>query len=65
MLKIDARLYVKTNIRQYYASAINEGRLIQEIALYPLSDEYLQQIERLEEKGIKVMKAIKNETKKV
>ncbi len=45
MLKIDARLYVKTNIRQYYASAINEGGLIQEIALYPLSEEYLQQIE--------------------
>jgi hypothetical protein len=45
MVKIDARLYVKTNIRQYYASTINEGILVQQIALYPLSDEYLQQIE--------------------
>jgi hypothetical protein len=45
MLKIDARLYVKTNIRQYYSQPISEGKLVQEIALHPFSNEYLQQIE--------------------
>jgi hypothetical protein len=28
MLKIDARLYVKTNIRQYYSQPISEGKLV-------------------------------------
>jgi len=45
MLKIDAMLYVKTNVRQYYNQTISEGKLVQEIALYPFSNEYLQQIE--------------------
>jgi hypothetical protein len=45
MLKIDARLYVKTNVRQYYSQPMSEGKLVQEIFLYPFSDEYLQQIE--------------------
>jgi len=45
MLIIDARLYVKTNIRQYYSQPINKGKLVQKIALYPFSNEYLQQIE--------------------
>jgi len=45
MLKIDARLYVKTNIRQFYSQPISEGKLVQEIFLYPFSNEYLQQIE--------------------
>jgi len=42
---VDARLYLKTNIRQYYSQPISKGKLVQETALYPFSDEYLQQIE--------------------
>ena len=45
MLKIDARLYIKTNSRQYYTQPIREGKFVQEIALHPFSNEYLQQIE--------------------
>jgi len=45
MLKIDARLYLKTNVRQFYRYPITEGKLVQEIALYPYSEKYLQQLE--------------------
>jgi len=55
MLKIDARLYLKTNIRQSYPQPVTEGKLIQEIALYPYSERYLQQFEirGRHDKGIK------------
>ncbi len=45
MLKIDARLYLKSHVRQSYSQPVTQGRLIQEVALYPHSDEYLQQLE--------------------
>jgi len=45
MLKIDAHLYLKTNIRQYYPQPILQGKLVQEVALYPYSEKYLQQFE--------------------
>ncbi len=45
MVKIDARIYLKTNFRQYYPEPIKEGKLVQEIYIYPQSKEYLQQIE--------------------
>ncbi len=45
MVKIDARIYLKTNFRQYYPEPIKEGKLVQEIYLYPQGKEYLQQIE--------------------
>jgi hypothetical protein len=45
MLKIDARLYLKTNVRQFYRHPITEGKLVQEVALYPYSEQYLQQFE--------------------
>jgi len=45
MLKIDARLYLKTHVRQLYFYPVKEGKLVQEVALYPYSEEYLQQIE--------------------
>ncbi len=45
MVKVDARLYLKTNFRQYYSEPIKKGKLVQEIYLYPKSKEYLQQIE--------------------
>jgi hypothetical protein len=50
MLKIDARLYIKTNVRQYYNQSVADGKLVQEIYLYPFIDEYLQQIEVRETK---------------
>jgi hypothetical protein len=45
MLKIDARLYLKTNVRQFYRYPITEGKMTQEVALYPYSEKYLQQLE--------------------
>ncbi len=45
MLKIDARLTLKSSVIQYYPHPISKGRLIQELAVYPTGDEYLQQIE--------------------
>jgi hypothetical protein len=45
MLKIDARLYLKSNVRQFYRHPVMLGKLVQEIALYPYSEEYLQQFE--------------------
>ncbi len=45
MLKVDARLTLKSSVLQYYPQPISEGRLIQELAVYPSSKEYVQQIE--------------------
>jgi hypothetical protein len=45
MLKIDARLYLKTNVRQFYRYPVTEEKLVQEVALYPYSEKYLQQLE--------------------
>jgi len=45
MLKIDARLCLKSNVRQFYRRPVTEGKLVQGIALNPYSEEYLQQFE--------------------
>ncbi len=48
MLKIDAWLYVKANIRQYYPEPISKGKLTQIINFYPAGEKegkYLQQVE--------------------
>ncbi len=45
MLKVDARLRLKSSVLQYYLQPVSEGRLIQELAVYPFSEEYVQQIE--------------------
>jgi len=46
MLKIDARLTLKSSIIQAYLQPVREGRLIQELAVHPLAgQEYVQQIE--------------------
>ncbi len=45
MLRVDARLTLKSSVLQYYLQPVSEGRLIQELAVYPLSGEYVQQIE--------------------
>jgi hypothetical protein len=46
MLKIDARLTLKSSIIQDYLQPVREGRLVQELAVHPLAgQEYVQQIE--------------------
>jgi hypothetical protein len=45
MLKIDARLTLKSSVIQYYPEPISAGRLIQELAVHPTPREYVQQIE--------------------
>lgn len=53
MLKIDARLHLKSSVHQPYLQPISEGRLVQELAVYPLSEEYVQQIEVRGERDFK------------
>ncbi len=53
MLKVDARLTLKSSVFQYYPQPVSEGRLIQELAVYPLSKEYVQQIEIRGERDFK------------
>ncbi len=45
MLKVDARLRLKSSVRQYYSQPVSGGRLIRELAVYPFQGEYVQQIE--------------------
>jgi len=40
MLKIDARLTLKSSVIQYYPEPISTGRLIQELAVHPTPREY-------------------------
>jgi len=54
MLKIDARLTLKSSIIQYYLQPISAGRLVQELAVHPLAGrEYVQQIEIRGERDFK------------
>ncbi len=53
MLKVDAQLALKSSIVQYYPQPISEGGLIQELAVYPFSKEYTQQIEIRGERDFK------------
>jgi hypothetical protein len=54
MLKIDARLTLKSSIIQYYLQPISAGRLVQELAVHPLAgQEYVQQIEIRGERDFK------------
>jgi hypothetical protein len=63
MLKIDARLHLKANVRQFYRHPITDGKLVQEVALYPYSEKYLQQLEirGKRDPGIKGKKTLKKE----
>jgi hypothetical protein len=46
MLRIDARLTLKSSVIQYYPEPISAGRLVQELAVHPLAgQDYVQQIE--------------------
>jgi hypothetical protein len=46
MLKVDARLLLKSSVRQYYRRPVESGTLVQQLAVRPAqSGEYVQQIE--------------------
>jgi len=54
MLKIDARLTLKSSVIQYYPEPTSAGRLIQELAVHPIpGEEYAQQIEIRGERDFK------------
>ncbi len=44
-LKVDARLYLKSHVKGYYARPVATGGLVQEVAVYPGVGSYLQQVE--------------------
>ncbi|MBI3980841.1 hypothetical protein HY345_02485 [Candidatus Microgenomates bacterium] len=45
MLKVNNHKLFKSAIIQYYTSVINSGTLIQKLSVYPLTNNYLQQLE--------------------
>lgn len=45
MLRVGARLRLKSSVHQFYQQPISDGALHQRLAVYPASGEYLQQIE--------------------